>query len=136
MLLNQVFDNMPGMSTVGGKPHTAGEKHHHCLLTGYVNTAGSSLSGGEVALAVGAETAQIAERRIPRCIRLHEPHIPVSQSSDVRHWRSADRLPLVFCPYDLLDFLAFLGLLLFRCFRHFLPLFDGIFYQLKCLGMP
>ena len=116
VVFDQMVDDVPGVSAVGRKPRAAGLEHHPALLAGDIDAASAPPPRRQVALPVGTEAADVAERRIPGFVRLHQPHVPVPQIGDARHRRLPHRLPGIAGPDGLFDPLPLPGLLRFLLF--------------------
>ena len=90
--LDQVLDQFPRMTGVGCSTDAGGEEHDPRLLSRERDPAGSPFPPGEVALAVRAEAAEVAERHVERAVAAEQAPVPISQSRHRWIWGRAGRL--------------------------------------------
>jgi hypothetical protein len=75
-LFNKMGEEFPGMTDVGCGPDAGGDQDGPGLLGGHRDPAGAPLVVGEIALAVGAEAAEIAEREVEWFVPCEKRVIP------------------------------------------------------------
>ena len=80
------------MARVGRGPDAGSEQHDPRLLGGHGDPAGAALSAREVALAVGAEAAEVAERHVERAVPREQAPVPVPERRRGRARRRPGRL--------------------------------------------
>jgi hypothetical protein len=77
--VNKTREKFTGMAGMGCGADTGSEQDDTGLLGGHGDPAGTPLLAGQVALSIGAEAAEIAERQVKWFIPFKERMIPVPE---------------------------------------------------------